>query len=306
MNINPIRTLETEQRNPCTNNIDSMSTLEILTVINEQDALIASAVQKCLPYLAEMVENICNRIMHGGHLYYIGAGTSGRLGVLDASECPPTYGVSSQMVQGIIAGGDSALRVSSEGTEDDPFQGQKDLIHFGLSKEDAVIGLAASGRTPYVIGALDYANSIGAYTGAVSCVSNAQISGHAQTAVEAITGPEVITGSTRMKAGTAQKMILNMISTSVMIKAGKVYQNLMVDVIPSNEKLIFRAAGIIQECTGRNQEQALKVLKTSQHSVKHAIFMEITGLTLEQAQKHLERANGRLQAALNHYWKSET
>lgn len=304
MHVDIIRTLETEQRNSDTSNIDSMSTLEILAAINKQDAVAASAVQKCLPVLAEMVENIYHCLEHGGRLFYIGAGTSGRLGVLDASECPPTYGVSPQMVQGIIAGGDSALRTSSEGTEDDPVQGQNDLINSGLTKEDAVIGLAASGRTPYVIGALDYANSIGAYTGAVSCVSNARISSHARTAVEAITGPEVITGSTRMKAGTAQKMILNMISTSVMIKSGKVYQNLMVDVTPSNEKLVLRAAGMIQECTGCSKEHALKLLEDSQNSVKYAIFMEITGLTLEQAEIHIDQAKGRLRIALNNYKKS--
>lgn len=298
MNTDILKMLETEKRNPRTMEIDSMGTLEILTAINEEDAQVASAVQKCLPALCEMVERICSRLEQGGRLYYIGAGTSGRLGVLDASECPPTYGVSPELVQGIIAGGDTALRTSGEKEEDKYDQGKQDLIDHGFTKNDALIGLAASGRTPYVIGALDYANSIGAYTGAVSCVSDAQISGHAQTAVEAITGPEAITGSTRMKAGSAQKMILNMISTSVMVKMGKVYQNLMVDVQPSNEKLVSRSINIIRECTGCGLEQAAELLSASQNNVKLAIFMGIAGLDFTTAQNRLNQAHGLLRAAL--------
>lgn len=301
MNTNNIKNLETELRNPRTQTIDSMNTLDILTAINKEDMTVPAAIQKCLPVLAEIVNEICSRLENGGRLYYVGAGTSGRLGVLDASECPPTYGVSPLLVQGIIAGGDSALRVSSEGTEDNPQQGRSDLIKAGITKKDAVIGLAASGRTPYVIGALDYANSIGAYTGAVSCVSGAQISGHARIAAEAVTGPEVITGSTRMKAGTAQKMILNMISTSVMIKLGKVYENLMVDVQPSNKKLLLRAASIVRECAGCGEEEAMELLAASGNHVKYAVFMGITGCKAEEAETYLKQAKGHLRLALDIY-----
>ena len=242
-----LKNLETEQRNPRTMHIDSMSTLDMVRTVNQEDAAVTQAVETALPDIARLIDGICERLQNGGSLYYIGAGTSGRLGVLDASECPPTYGVSPLLVQGIIAGGDSALRDSSESAEDSPKNGKQDLLSHGFTSRDALVGLAASGRTPYVIGALDYARSIGALTGSVACVSHAAISSHAEIPIEAVTGPEVITGSTRMKAGTAQKLILNMISTCTMIKLGKVYQNLMVDVRPSNEKLVERSLGILQE-----------------------------------------------------------
>ena len=211
-----------------------MNTLDMARTINLEDTVVTTAVETALPDIARLIDGICERLQNGGSLYYIGAGTSGRLGVLDASECPPTYGVSPLLVQGIIAGGDSALRNSSESAEDSPENGKQDLIAHGFTSRDALVGLAASGRTPYVIGALDYARSIGALTGSIACVSHAAVSSHAEIPIETVTGPEVITGSTRMKAGTAQKLILNMLSTCTMIKLGKVYQNIMVDVRPSN------------------------------------------------------------------------
>jgi len=293
-----LKALETEQRNPNTQSIDSMSTFEMLTAINREDAGVAMAVEKCLPALTQLVDEICRRLSEGGRLYYVGAGTSGRLGVLDASECPPTYGVTPDLVQGINAGGDRALRKSSEGAEDNAEAGKEDLIRCGLKSRDVVVGLAASGRTPYVIGALDYADSIGAYTGAVSCLSNARLSRHAKTAVEAVTGPEAVTGSTRMKAGTAQKMILNMISTSVMIQMGKVYQNLMVDVQPTNEKLIKRAVKMIVDLTGAKEELALNVLYEADKDVAAAIVMIECGCRKDQAREALLESGGQVRKAI--------
>lgn len=300
-----IRSLETEQRNPNTMSIDTMSTVETLEAINRQDAGIAQAVNVCIPAIAQLVDEICRRLRLGGRLFYIGAGTSGRLGVLDASECPPTYGVFPEMVQGIIAGGDTALRLSKEGAEDDMQSGREDLMRRGLTAGDVVVGLAASGRTPYVIGALDYARSIGAYTGAVSCVSKAQLSRHADAVIEAVTGPEAVTGSTRMKAGTAQKMILNMISTSVMIHMGKVYQNLMVDMKPSNEKLVVRAKNMIRECLSCSDEKAAGLFEAAGGRVKEAVFMGISGLEMAMAQRLLAAAGGNLSAAIGAYNKEE-
>ena len=293
-----LKNLETEQRNPRTMHIDSMSTLDLVRTVNQEDAAVTQAVETALPDIARLIDGICERLQNGGSLYYIGAGTSGRLGVLDASECPPTYGVSPLLVQGIIAGGDSALRDSSESAEDSPKNGKQDLLSHGFTSRDALVGLAASGRTPYVIGALDYASSIGALTGSVACVSHAAISSHAEIPIEAVTGPEVITGSTRMKAGTAQKLILNMISTCTMIKLGKVYQNLMVDVRPSNEKLVERSLGILQECTGCDREKAAELLRASDYHVKTAILMALAALNAEQAREKLTQADGRLATAL--------
>ena len=293
-----LRNLETEQRNPRTMQIDSMSTLDMVRTINQEDTAVTAAVETALPDIARLIDGICERLSQGGSLDYIGAGTSGRLGVLDASECPPTYGVSPLLVQGIIAGGDSALRNSSEGAEDSPENGRRDLMEHGFTSRDVLVGLAASGRTPYVIGALDYARSIGALTGSISCVSHAALSAHADIAIEAVTGPEVITGSTRMKAGTAQKLILNMLSTCTMIKLGKVYQNLMVDVRPSNEKLVERSLGILTECTGCSREKAEELLRASDYHVKTAILMALTDLNASQARDTLNHAGGRLADAL--------
>jgi N-acetylmuramic acid 6-phosphate etherase len=267
MEVN-LNVLDTEQTNLNSQNIDRMETPDILRVINREDQTVALAVEKILPAVGELVDRIYERMLRGGRVIYIGAGTSGRLGVLDSSECPPTYGVDASLIQGIIAGGFGALIKAKEGAEDDPELARKDLIQVGLTRNDTVIGLAASGRTPYVIGGLDYANEIGAYTGAISCVHNAEISEHAEIGIEAVVGPEVVTGSTRMKAGTAQKMILNMISTSLMIKCGKVYKNLMVDVQPTNEKLVERAKRIIVSSSGCGYGEAEDFCKKAVQMLK--------------------------------------
>ncbi|ACD24255.1 N-acetylmuramic acid 6-phosphate etherase [Clostridium botulinum] len=271
-----IDNLETEKRNINSENIDIMSTCEIIKTINSEDKKIAYAIEKVIPEIEKLIDATYEKMLFGGRVIYIGAGTSGRLGVLDASECPPTYGVDASLVQGIIAGGYGALLKAKEGAEDSLTLAKEDLKEIKLNSHDTVIGLAASGRTPYVIGGLDYANEIGALTGAISCVNNAQISQHAKYFIEAIVGAEVITGSTRMKAGTAQKMILNMISTSLMIKKGKVYHNLMVDVQPTNKKLIERSKNIIAECTNSSVEEAEKALIDSGNQVKVAMLMLLT------------------------------
>ncbi len=293
-----LNVLDTEKRNENSKNIDVLSTMEMLRVINQEDRQVALAVEKALPAIAQLVEEAHRRMMNGGRVIYIGAGTSGRLGVLDASECPPTFGVDASLIQGIIAGGYGALLRAKEGAEDDPVMARNDLIELGLNANDTVVGLAASGRTPYVIGGLDYAAEIGAYTGAVSCVHNAEISAHAQAKIEAIVGAEVITGSTRMKSGTAQKMILNMISTSLMIKYGKVYQNLMVDVQPTNKKLMERAKQIIMESSGCPYEEAAHFLEASGNNVKIAICMALTGLPRGECEEILSRNEGNISKAI--------
>ena len=232
--------LDTEKNNQRTMDIDVLSTEKILQKINDEDQLVASIVAKNIPQIAPLVNQIVDRMQQGGRLFYIGAGTSGRLGVLDAAECPPTYGVDPGLVIGLIAGGEKAMFIAQEGAEDSLDLAKKDLTDYQLGDKDTVIGLAASGRTPYVIGGLQFAREIGALTGAISCVQGAEISKFAQYPIEAVTGAEAIMGSTRMKAGTAQKLILNMISTSVMIKLGKVYKNYMVDLKPINKKLVIR------------------------------------------------------------------
>lgn len=290
--------LETEQKNEESREIDVMSTIEMLEVINSEDKKVAFAVEKVLPAIQELVDEAHKRMMRGGRVVYIGAGTSGRLGVLDASECPPTFGVEPTLIQGVIAGGFEALIRAKEGAEDDFSLANQDLTRISLNSSDTVIGLAASGRTPYVIGGLDYAKEIGAYTGAISCVSNAEISMHAQTKIEVLVGPEVITGSTRMKSGTAQKMILNMISTALMVQYGKVYKNLMVDVQPTNEKLIERAKRIILSSTGCSYEEAEKYLKSSGSDVKVAICMALTGLSRSNCETMLNDSLGNISMAI--------
>lgn len=297
MSVN-LNTLETEQTNENSRNIDTMETLDMLHVINREDRTVALAVEEVLPDVAELVDQAHARMMRGGRVIYIGAGTSGRLGVLDASECPPTYGVEPSLIQGIIAGGFGALLKAKEGAEDDPALARGDLQAAGLTPEDTVIGLAASGRTPYVVGGLDYAEEIGAYTGAVSCVHGAEISKHARTKIEAVVGAEVITGSTRMKAGTAQKMILNMISTSLMVKYGKVYKNLMVDVQPTNEKLVERARHIVASSSGCGYREASRLLEQSGSNVKIAICMALTGLSVEECDIILKDSGGNISRAI--------
>lgn len=293
-----INYLDTEQRNQNTKNIDQLSTLEVLEKINAEDATVPVAIKKVLPAIEKIVDLAYTAVKAGGRVIYVGAGTSGRLGILDASECPPTYGVSPEMFQGIIAGGKEAIFKAKEGAEDSLTLAQKDLEEIHLSKNDLVVGIAASGRTPYVIGALQYAQKIGASTASIACSSHAKISQYADAPVEVITGAEVICGSTRMKAGTAQKLILNMISTTTMIKLGKVYQNYMVDVQPTNEKLKSRATHMIQEITGVSKEEAQALYKESNAHVKVAIVMALCHVDLDNAKKLLEE-NEKISDILN-------
>ena len=293
-----LRILDTEGINEDSANIDEVSMLEKLRIINEEDKKVAYAVEKQLDRIAEFAEHAADCLKAGGRMFYIGAGTSGRLGILDASECPPTYGVDFEMVQGLMAGGTHAFIKAMEGSEDDPQLGRGDLIKKELSSKDCVLGIAASGRTPYVQGALQYANEIGAYTGALSCCHDAVISGVAKTAIEVICGPEVISGSTRMKAGTAQKMVLNMISTSVMVELDKVYKNYMVDVKPTNEKLAARAKRLIALACSCSEEESERLFTESQGSVKCAIILYEKKVSLEEAKERLLRVNGSIRKAL--------
>lgn len=290
--------LTTESRNMDSMQIDTARPMDILRIMNEQDQLVALAVNKVLPDVEAAVQYVVASFQKGGRLIYLGAGTSGRLGVLDAVECPPTFSTDHTMVQGLMAGGEGAFLKAVEGAEDDPELGVADLKKLELTENDTVIGIAASGRTPYVIGALRYARSIGAKTVALSCNENAAISKEADQAIEVIVGPEVLTGSTRLKAGTAHKMILNMISTSSMILIGKAYENLMVDVHVSNLKLKERAIGIIRKITGVSYEQALETLEKADLQVKTAIVMIMTDTTKEEAEKRLMEANGYVRKAI--------
>lgn len=284
----------TESRNPNTTRIDQLSTLEMLSVINDEDAKVAIAVRHALPQIAQAVDAISARMRDGGRLIYSGAGTSGRLGVLDAVECVPTFSAPPGLVIGLIAGGNKALTEAVEGAEDDPIAGKSDLLALNLSVKDSVVGIAASGRTPYVIGALQAANDIGAFTAAVTCNSGAPMLDHAQVGIVAEVGAEVITGSTRLKSGTAQKLILNMLSTAVMIKLGKVYGNLMVDVMVTNQKLADRARRIVIEVTGISYDEADNLLNQTGNHVKTAIVMALKNITVEEARKQLETSQGIL------------
>lgn len=293
-----ISKITTEGRNDLTKNIDLLSTSEMIRLINSEDKKVAYAVEEALGQIELVVDEVTKVFEKGGRLVYIGAGTSGRLGVLDASECPPTFGVPDDMVVGIIAGGDTALRTAAENVEDIEEEAVKDLKNINFNENDIVIGLAASGRTPYVIGALKYGNSIGAVTSCITTSANSPIAKLAKYPIEAITGPETLTGSTRMKSGTAQKMIANMITTSSMIKIGKVYENLMVDVRMSNEKLISRGQRIIMDVTGVDKEEAKKYLDKFK-AVKIAIFAIISGIDEEAKIKELlTKSNGNIRKAL--------
>ena len=289
--------LLTEARNPRSERIDELPTEEMLAVINDEDATVAAAVQVELPRIAFAVDAIVERFTHGGRLFYLGAGTSGRLGVLDASECPPTFSVTPGLVQGLIAGGDGALRLSSEQTEDRPEIGASDLAAAGFASGDVLVGIAASGRTPYVLGGLEHARDLGALTIALVCVADSPMERAAEIAIAPLTGPEVVTGSTRMKAGTATKMVLNMLSTGVMIRTGAVFGNLMVNVKPSNAKLVDRAERIVAAATGCEMARAGALLKEA-GSVKVAIVMGRMGLPYAAAAAKLKRAGGVLRAAL--------
>jgi N-acetylmuramic acid 6-phosphate etherase len=289
--------LLTEARNASSENLDILSTADLLRVINDADKEVALAVERELANIATAVDLIVQRMNVGGRLFYVGAGTSGRLGVLDASECPPTFSVPASLVVGIIAGGDSALRVSAEKAEDDPGQGAADLKARAFDSNDALVGIAASGRTPYVLGAIDYARSIGAVTIGLSCVPNSELAQASQVAISPVVGPEVLTGSTRMKAGTATKLVLNMISTGAMVKMGAAYGNLMVNVQPTNVKLVDRARRIVEAICRVDSDTAATLLANA-GSPKIAILMYQLEVSRADAEKQLERAAGNLRKAL--------
>ncbi len=294
----PLRNATTEQQNPRSRNIDQKSTREILQVINREDAQIARAVAPEIPKIARAVDGIAARIRKGGRLFYIGAGTSGRLGVLDASECPPTFGVPRTLVQGIIAGGTRALTESVEGAEDHEEQGARDLRARGMTSGDVVVGLAASGSTPYALGALKYARKHGAYTIALTMNRGSAISRLAHVTIAPETGPEVIAGSTRMKAGTAEKMVLNMLSTAVMIRLGHVYDNWMIKVAKTNKKLRERALRNLTNATGTHVLTAEHALRQAGDSLQVALIMLKAGLNARQARLRLAATHGNLRKAV--------
>ncbi|MDK0980849.1 MAG: N-acetylmuramic acid 6-phosphate etherase [Clostridium perfringens] len=297
MKIN-LNGLVTENRNINTMDIDKISTVEMLEKINNEDKNVPLAVKKEIPQIAELIEKAVERMRKGGRIIYIGAGTSGRLGVLDASECPPTYGVEPELVQGVIAGGEEAMFKAKEGAEDSEELAVLDLKERNLNKNDIVIGIAASGRTPYVIGALKFAKENGALTASISCNKNSPIAKEADIEIAPVVGAEIVTGSTRMKSGTAQKLVLNMISTGVMIKLGKVYENLMVDVKATNAKLVERSKKIVMEATGVSREEAENKLNDTGFDVKLSIFIILSGLNKSEAKEILEKNNGYIAKAL--------
>ena len=296
--LQTLSTLITEQRNPNSMHVDSLSALEIVQLMNKEDKQVPLAIEKCLPQIAQAVECIVAAFQQGGRLVYIGAGTSGRLGVLDASECPPTFGVSPEMVKGIIAGGERALRHPIEGAEDSKEQAVVDLQTIQFSSKDVLVGIAASGRTPYVIGALEYAKSLGSVTVSITSNPNSAMANIVDIVIDTVVGPEVLTGSSRLKSGTAQKLVLNMLTTASMILMGKCYQNLMVDVQASNEKLKARAIRIVMQATDCDKALAEETLKQADQNAKLAIMMILSGLERVQAETLLEKHQGKLQLAL--------
>ena len=298
--LDTLSKLVSEGRNPDMMDIDTLTSLDLVTRINEQDKQVPEAIENELPQIAKAVDVISEAFISGGRLLYVGAGTSGRLGILDASECPPTFGVDESMVIGLIAGGHEAIFRAQESAEDSLELGQKDLLKQKLNNKDVVVGIAASGRTPYVIGALKYATSVGATTVSLSCNPDSEIARCADIAISPIVGPEVLTGSTRMKSGTAQKLILNMLSTASMIRTGKSYQNLMVDVKATNEKLITRATNIVMQATECSREEATDVLQQSHNEVKTAILMKLCGISYDIAKQRLTNYSGFLRKAIEH------
>lgn len=289
-----LQKIATEQRNPNTTHIDTLSTLEMVRLINQEDQKVALAVAQVAPEIARAIDVITRQLSQGGRLFYAGCGTSGRLGILDAVECPPTYSTDPELVQAIIAGGYPAIFRAVEGAEDDFDLGRRDLQERGFASQDVLVGLAASGRTPYVLGAMSYARELGAAVIAVTCCPGSEVDRMADIGIAPTPGPEVITGSTRMKSGTAQKMVLNMLSTGTMIKLGKVYGNLMVDVKPSNEKLIRRCVTIVREAVGCEEDQAVSALEACGYRPKVAIVMLLKKIDAEQARELLEQAQGRI------------
>ncbi|WP_152396535.1 N-acetylmuramic acid 6-phosphate etherase [Paenibacillus guangzhouensis] len=290
--------LTTEARNERTMNLDEISITQFLTIMNEEDAKVAHAVREQISQIAQAVEKIAASLRQNGRLIYMGAGTSGRIGLLDAVECPPTFGTAPEEVVGLIAGGERAFIKAVEGAEDSEELGVEDLKKIRLTDKDTVVGIAASGRTPYVIAGLEYANEIGASTVAVSCNQSSLISQAAQIAIEIVNGPEVLTGSTRLKSGTSQKLVCNMLSTAAMIQVGKVYGNLMVDVQLTNEKLVERAKRIIMEATSCDYATAEHYLELANNTPKAAIVMILTGATYEETIEKLENASGFVRQAI--------
>jgi N-acetylmuramic acid 6-phosphate etherase len=291
--------LLTEQRNPASAEIDTLPTERVLRIVNAEDRKVADAVRREIPAIARAVDAIVEAFQRGGRLFYIGAGTSGRLGVLDASECPPTFSVPPEMVQGIIAGAPAALSCATETTEDDPAIGARDLTERGFTARDVLVGIAASGRTPYVLGAVAEARRLGAVTVGISCTPDSELARAAAIAITPLVGPEVIAGSTRMKAGTAQKLVLNMLTTGAFIRLGYVYGNLMVNVQPKNAKLADRARRIVAQAAGVTYERAGELLDAAGDSVRAAILMGKTGAAREEAERRLAAAGGSISRALN-------
>jgi N-acetylmuramic acid 6-phosphate etherase len=299
MEINSLSKLVTEGRNPDTLDIDKLDTVGVITLINEEDKKVALAIEQSKEDIAKAVDVIVERLSKGGRLIYMGAGTSGRLGIIDASECPPTYRVSSEMVQGIIAGGNGAIFKAVEGAEDNAVLGRNDLIERELTPCDVVCGIAASGRTPYVIGGMNYAKEVGAAVICVTMNPESEMAKIAECPISIVVGPEAIMGSTRMKAGTAQKLVLNMLTTATMVKLGKVYSNLMVDVMATNEKLVARAKRIVMLATDTDESTAAKILTETGYNVKLSIFMIKTGLDMEKAKDILDNNKGYIQKAID-------
>jgi N-acetylmuramic acid 6-phosphate etherase len=299
--VSMLENLLTEQRNPDSDKIDTLPTADILRIINTEDQKVADAVAAAIPQITKAVDVIVERLRSGGRLFYIGAGTSGRLGVLDASECPPTFSVPYEMVQGIIAGGEAALSRATEASEDDPSSGERDIRARGFASSDILVGIAASGRTPYVLGAVRAARTMGALTVGVACVPQSELAQAAEIGIELITGPEIVTGSTRMKAGTATKLALNMITTAAMIKLGYVYGNLMVNVQPRNEKLRDRARRIVRDASGVDDDKAAQLLAEA-GDVRTAIVMAKLDVSRERAGALLQASGGSVGKALE--WKN--
>ncbi len=293
-----LQKIATEQRNPNTTNIDTLSTLDMVKLINREDHRVAEAVALVTDKIAEAVDVIAARLSTGGRLIYCGAGTSGRLGILDAVECPPTYSTDPETVQALMAGGYGAIFKAVEGAEDSKELGKADMQGIGFSGKDVLVGIAASGRTPYVLGCMEYAKELGAPTVAVTCCPGSILDSFADIGIAPAPGPEVVTGSTRMKSGTAQKMVLNMLSTGAMIKLGKVYGNLMVDVKPSNEKLVRRCVTIVCSATDCTEEEAVDALERCGYHPKTAIVMLLRGVDAETADRLLEAAGGRIAKVL--------
>ncbi|MCU1235447.1 MAG: glucokinase regulatory-like protein [Candidatus Solibacter sp.] len=290
--------LLTEQANPASAAIDTLPAEQVLRIINAEDQKVALAVEREIPAIARAVEAIVAAVQNGGRLFYLGAGTSGRLGVLDASEIPPTFSAPPEMVQGIMAGGETALSRATETTEDDPAIGVRDLSARGFTKRDVLVGLAASGRTPYVLGAVGEARRLGAVTIGICCTPDSELSRAVDIAIAPLVGPEVVAGSTRMKAGTAQKLVLNMLSTATCVRLGYVYGNLMVNVQPKNEKLVDRARRIIASAAGIAPDRAAVLLTESGNSVRTAIVMGVAGVSRQEAERRLSASGGRIRSAL--------